>query len=151
MDECEVRQLFGRVCIVCESISSHTSRARKSLRFLAASRSDEPPPKEGHVRLFAVDGPNSHSAVTQPAMLELRCERCHGHRSVSYHNKHIKDPKAFPRAGICSRRRTNCAATRSRCRKFDEGLPVIHELPANEATDRPEMTTKWPWLVDTTT
>jgi hypothetical protein len=42
----------------------------------------------------------------------LRCQRCGGRRSRSYHCRHYRDPIAYPAIGVCSRRRTGCAPTK---------------------------------------
>lgn len=39
----------------------------------------------------------------------LRCHRCGGMRSRTYHWRHYHDPIAYPAIGVCSRRRTGCA------------------------------------------
>ena len=39
----------------------------------------------------------------------LRCQRCGGMRSRTYHCRHYHDPIAYPAIGVCSRRRTGCA------------------------------------------
>jgi hypothetical protein len=39
----------------------------------------------------------------------LRCQRCGGVRSRTYHCRHFRDPVAYPAIGVCSRRRTGCA------------------------------------------
>jgi phage FluMu protein Com len=59
----------------------------------------------------------------------LRCMRCNGLRSQAYHRRHYEDPTANPSVGICSRRRTLCAAAKARAR-FSRVLPMAHELPA---------------------
>lgn len=66
-----------------------------------------------------------------PKVADLRCERCRGPRSISYHHGHSRDPVAFPAVGICSRRKTKCAAVKAKL-KVLESLPVIHELAADE-------------------
>ena len=42
----------------------------------------------------------------------LRCQRCGGMRSRTYHCRHYHDPIAYPAIGVCSRRRTGCANTK---------------------------------------
>ncbi|KAL2840005.1 hypothetical protein BJX68DRAFT_258670 [Aspergillus pseudodeflectus] len=42
----------------------------------------------------------------------LRCKRCGGTRSRTYHCRHSRDPIAYPAIGVCSRRRTGCANTK---------------------------------------
>jgi hypothetical protein len=42
----------------------------------------------------------------------LRCQRCGGTRSQTYHCRHYRDPIAYPAIGVCSRRRTSCANTK---------------------------------------
>ena len=42
----------------------------------------------------------------------LRCQRCGGTRSRTYHCLHYHDPKAYPAIEVCSRRRTGCADTK---------------------------------------
>lgn len=123
--------------ILCKSTLSQASRARESLRSFTTIHSNNQPAKDREHPKHRVGGATGyHELLAKPPMFELRCERCHGHRSVAYHNKHFRDPVAFPRNGICSRRRTNCAAAKTRCQTSYAGLPVIHELPAGEATDR---------------
>ncbi|KAL2838683.1 hypothetical protein BJX68DRAFT_259157 [Aspergillus pseudodeflectus] len=39
----------------------------------------------------------------------LRCQRCGGTRSRTYHCRHYRDPIAYPAIGVCARRRTGCA------------------------------------------
>ncbi|OJJ52288.1 hypothetical protein ASPSYDRAFT_52204, partial [Aspergillus sydowii CBS 593.65] len=39
----------------------------------------------------------------------LRCQRCGGMRSRTYHCRHYHDSIAYPAIGVCSRRRTGCA------------------------------------------
>ncbi|KAL2783621.1 hypothetical protein BJX66DRAFT_120097 [Aspergillus keveii] len=42
----------------------------------------------------------------------LRCQRCGGMRSRTYHYQHFRDPIAYPAIGVCSRCRTGCANTK---------------------------------------
>jgi hypothetical protein len=119
------------------TFSRATSRTKKSCRSVVSSHNnnqlwqgtEHPQHQAGGATGFRV-------LQAKPSTFELRCERCHGLRSAFYHNKHSIDPETFPRVGICSRRRTNCAAAKTRCQASYGGLPVIHELPADEATDR---------------
>lgn len=62
---------------------------------------------------------------------DLRCTRCHGRRSLSYHRRHLRDPGLFPAVGICTRRRTECAAAKRKLRAATT-LPMIPELAADE-------------------
>jgi hypothetical protein len=133
------------VCLPFAKRSLTYEQSQKVAAVLTGRRRDKQTQKEEHASLLARDGPDSFLAIPQPALLRLQCERCRGHRSVSYYNKHFRDPIAFPRVGTCSRRRTNCAATQSTSRESTRGLPVIYELSANDALDRPEINTKWPW------
>ena len=58
----------------------------------------------------------------------LRCQRCGGTRSRSYHCLHYHEPRAYPAMGVCSRRRTGCADTKM----LKERSPMdrsIAELP----------------------
>jgi hypothetical protein len=115
-----------------------TSRARVFIESLTIGAGDSPlvqgrrHPNEG-----AADATGSYTRLVEPPVLELQCERCHGHRSPSYHIKHYKDPVAFPRVGVCSRRRTNCAVAKSASSRASYGgLPIAYELPANEAKNQ---------------
>lgn len=49
----------------------------------------------------------AHAPVSSAAL--LRCQRCGGMRSRTYHWRHYHDPIAYPTIGVCSRRRTGCA------------------------------------------
>ena len=74
---------------------------------------------------------NRPSRSAPPKVADLQCERCHGPRSISYHYGHSRDPVAFPAVGICSRRKTKCAAVKAKL-TVSGSLPVIHELAADE-------------------
>ncbi|GKZ98233.1 hypothetical protein AnigIFM59636_002466 [Aspergillus niger] len=64
----------------------------------------------------------------------LRCQRCGGTRSRTYHWRHYHDPVAYPAIGVCSRRRTGCAhmKTQKEQSTVDKGTMgrSIAELPA---------------------
>lgn len=74
--------------------------------------------------------PNVVSATT------LRCERCRRPRSRAYHYVHLRDPLTNPSEGVCSRKRTGCAAVKAaKAAMFlEEILSPIHELPATRLT-----------------
>lgn len=119
------------------TFSRAISRTKKSCRPVASSHSSNQLGQgTGHPQHQAGGTTGFRVLQAKPSTFELRCERCHGLRSAFYHNKHSRDPVAFPRVGICSRRRTNCAAAKTRCQASYDHLPVIYELPADEATDR---------------
>jgi hypothetical protein len=62
----------------------------------------------------------------------LRCQRCGGTRSRTYHCRHFRDPIASPAIGVCSRRRTGCASTKMKERSTVDGDTMdrsIAELP----------------------
>lgn len=65
-----------------------------------------------------------------PPARQLRCKRCNGLRSSRYHSQHYRDPLTYPSVGICSRRRTCCAAAKTTIQMY--GCQQIIELPANE-------------------
>ena len=69
------------------------------------------------------------SSTSDKFARNLRCMRCNGLRSQAYHRRHYEDPTANPSVGICSRRRTLCAAAKARAR-FSTVLPKAYELPA---------------------
>lgn len=122
-------------CLTC---AWATSRARVFIESFTIGGSDSSLVQgKRHSNEEAADATSSYTRLVKPPVLELQCERCHGHRSPSYHIKHYKDPVAFPRDGICSRRRTNCAVAKSAsCRASYSGLPIVYELPANEAANQ---------------
>jgi hypothetical protein len=62
----------------------------------------------------------------------LRCQRCHGRRSSSYHRGYREDPANNPPIGICSRKNTKCAAAKADL-EFSRAPHHfrIHELPVN--------------------
>ena len=62
---------------------------------------------------------------------QLRCELCNGRRSPAYHSRYYSDPVTYPSVGICSRRRTRCAAAKTTMQTNDR-RQLIHELPADE-------------------
>ncbi len=129
--------LYSVLLVICLTFSRAASRARFFIESFTMSGSDNQPVRgKKHLRNPAADTTGYMRQVKLP-ILELQCERCHGCRSASYHIKHYKDPVAFPRIGICSRRRTNCARVKSaRCEVSRGSLPVLYELPANEAADQ---------------
>jgi hypothetical protein len=62
----------------------------------------------------------------------LRCQRCHGRRSSSYHRGYREDPGAHPPIGICSRRNTKCAAVKANLESSRAPHHFwIHELPVD--------------------
>ena len=83
----------------------------------------------GETRSFGVSAVRKAN-LTAP----LRCKRCHGSRSSSYHHRHAQDPVANPPVGICSRHWTGCAAAKLTIQLDVDrpGTSGIHELPANE-------------------
>ncbi|CEL07049.1 hypothetical protein ASPCAL10214 [Aspergillus calidoustus] len=54
-------------------------------------------------------GGASAPVSSAPPSGRLRCQRCGGTRSRTYHCRHFRDPIASPAIGVCSRRRTGCA------------------------------------------
>ena len=58
----------------------------------------------------------------------LRCQRCGGMRSRTYHCRHYHDPIAYPAIGVCSRRRTGCANTKMLKERSTLDRPIA-ELP----------------------
>ncbi|CRL30053.1 unnamed protein product [Penicillium camemberti] len=64
----------------------------------------------------------------------LRCQRCYGDRSSLYHHNHQQDPVEHPSAGVCSRKRTGCAAAKENCELLHisgRGISQVYELSAN--------------------
>ncbi|OJJ51994.1 hypothetical protein ASPSYDRAFT_724134 [Aspergillus sydowii CBS 593.65] len=53
-------------------------------------------------------GANAPVSLAAPSG-RLRCQRCGGMRSRTYHWRQYHDPIAYPAIGVCSRRRTGCA------------------------------------------
>lgn len=90
-----------------------------------SSSAREPPRKE-----LAVETDADASPILESSS-ELRCSRCHGRRSPSYHRRHQYDPGISPAIGICTRRRTGCAAAKRKLRAAAT-LPAIPELAAGE-------------------
>ncbi|CRL30222.1 unnamed protein product [Penicillium camemberti] len=62
----------------------------------------------------------------------LRCQRCRGRRSSSYHRGYREDLATHPPIGICSRRNTKCAAAKADL-EFSRALHhfQVYELPVN--------------------
>ncbi|KAJ5642498.1 hypothetical protein N7490_006639 [Penicillium lividum] len=108
------------------------ARAKESLHSFLPSREDD------RARDFATSmsttraRPRGQSQSIRPQVDKLRCERCYGRRSAFYHGQHLKNSAKFPAVGICSRRRTLCAASKETSRNT---LPVIHELAADEMVE----------------
>lgn len=81
--------------------------------------------------------PIEPSPVRRPARTpatptrQFRCKRCNGLRSSRYHRQYYSDPMTYPSVGICSRRRTCCAAVKTAL-QMQDGCRQIAELPANE-------------------
>lgn len=124
---------------VCRSAQSvvfwnclYGPRAKLTINPLLPQRKDNQSTtyeKHSSVTPGAACSDSSRSTLSEVA--DLQCERCHGRRSISYHREHSRDPVAFPAVGICSRRKTRCAAAKARL-KTSKDLPMIHELPADE-------------------
>ena len=62
---------------------------------------------------------------------QLRCALCNGCRSPAYHSRYYSDPVTYPSVGICSWRRTHCAAAKTTM-QTNNRRQLIHELPANK-------------------
>lgn len=79
----------------------------------------------------------------------LRCERCRGQRSPSYHSKHEQDPRKYPSIGTCSRRRTGCITAKSQFASvsaFERNHDLVYELPADWDLAKPIM--RWMLLYE---
>jgi hypothetical protein len=87
-------------------------------------------PSEQIIEGQYVEYRQEHELIPNKPWIVLRCTRCGGRRSLSYHSRHMKDPYLHPALGICSRRRTQCAVaqrnTRSICR-----IRTLHEMPVD--------------------
>jgi hypothetical protein len=113
--------------VMCK-LGVHAPLATRYARFLeqssalAGSQPDVPsvPDQDGpinHRRVTSVPRvPDSRSRGVANARVSsaapsgrLRCQRCCGTRSRTYHCRHCRDPIAYPAIGVCSRRRTGCA------------------------------------------
>ncbi|KAF9890710.1 hypothetical protein FE257_005576 [Aspergillus nanangensis] len=70
---------------------------------------------------------DTHKAAVE----KLKCERCEGHRSPSYHRKHREDAVQHPAHGICARRRTGCARARQAPQRGPSLQPTV-EITASE-------------------
>lgn len=128
MDRCKVWGAHD-LCVANTNILSN--RAKRSFRPLKSSRregSSVPSPE-----CAGSAGRNAHTIL--PETGTLRCQLCHGRRSssyhINYHINHLRYPSMFPQEGICSRRRTGCAAIKARL-QASHALPVIYELAADD-------------------
>ncbi|CAI7631391.1 unnamed protein product [Penicillium pancosmium] len=90
-----------------------------------SSSAQKPPQKE-----IAAES-DAYSSPMLAGSSDLRCTRCHGRRSPSYHRRHLRDPGLSPAVGICKRRRTGCEAAKRKLRAAAT-LPAIPELAADE-------------------
>ena len=99
---------------------------------LSPAHLSHPRSRPKRIAPFSIQGSPSHDLhpFIKLPVGELRCERCYGRRSASYHHKHACDPVTYPPVGICSRRRTDCAVTKERLQSGREIPSWVYELPA---------------------
>lgn len=126
------------ICKVSLSSSLQFLYRYLATKFLRCRRSFRKPPQSHDNRHIAYSH-DSHLAIGYAPINQsdegnlLRCKRCHGSRSYSYHRNHHRDSINYPSTGICSRRRTGCAAAKERSHGFlnlRKNITPIHELPA---------------------
>ena len=89
-----------------------------------------------HTRATVENSSLMRGDTQKAAVKNLRCDRCHGRRSTSYHCRHREAPVQSPAHGICSRRRTGCAGAR---KALQQGpwLQSTVDLPAGGRVKEP--------------
>ncbi|KAL3459005.1 hypothetical protein BJX64DRAFT_265578 [Aspergillus heterothallicus] len=90
-------------------------RSRSDSSVTSSSRGTQTHPGTGAgLRLHRTESYCSAAAAAAAGPPCLRCIRCGGYRSRTYHYLHFDDPMSYPERGICSRERTNCARVKAR-------------------------------------